>query len=208
MRITLNNIGKRYNRDWIFRGVEHTFTNDVACVILGANGSGKSTLLQVISGAYLPSEGKITYEANGAAIEAEEIYRRLSFASPYLELMEELTLEEHIRFHGRFKTFIDNLSVQELIQLAELDASKKKALRYYSSGMKQRVRLLLAVLSDTPILLLDEPCSNLDRNAIQWYRNLVENYRRDRLVIVCSNQQEDEYFFCTQQIEVERFKNN
>ncbi|MGZ4055997.1 MAG: ABC transporter ATP-binding protein [Bacteroidia bacterium] len=214
MIISLNNIGKRYNYEWIFRKVEYEFTNENNYVILGSNGSGKSTLLQVIAGNLISSEGRIQYQVSGIRnqggenniIEEEKIFSYLSFASPYLELFEEFTLVESIEFQAKFKPFAKNLSTKEIVELIQLEKSKDKQLKYYSSGMKQRVRLALAILADTPLLLLDEPTSNLDKKAIDWYQKLVNDFSQDRLIIVASNQQEYEYPFCNKQLVVEDYK--
>ncbi|MGZ4035642.1 MAG: ABC transporter ATP-binding protein, partial [Bacteroidia bacterium] len=146
MIISLNNIGKRYNYEWIFRKVEYEFTNENNYVILGSNGSGKSTLLQVIAGNLISSEGRIQYQVSGIRnqggenniIEEEKIFSYLSFASPYLELFEEFTLVESIEFQAKFKPFAKNLSTKEIVELIQLEKSKDKQLKYYSSGMKQR----------------------------------------------------------------------
>ncbi len=208
MQISLSNIGKRYNYEWIFRKVNYEFTNSDSYVILGGNGSGKSTLLQVIAGNLISSEGEIKYKINEEKPEvpAENIFRHLSFASPYLELFEEFTLKESIEFQAKFKPFFSGLNSDTIIGLTQLEKAKDKQLKYYSSGMRQRVRLALAILADTPLLLLDEPTSNLDKKAIDWYQNLITNYTQNRLVIVCSNQLEHEYFFCKKQLSIEDYK--
>jgi ABC-type multidrug transport system ATPase subunit len=206
MQIKLNNIGKRYNYEWIFRKVNYEFTSDNNYVILGGNGSGKSTLLQVITGNLMQSEGEINYTISDSKIENETIFKHLSFAAPYLELFEEFTLPESIEFQAKFKPFYKELDTKKIIELTQLEKAKDKQLKQYSSGMKQRVRLALAILSDTPLLLLDEPTSNLDKKAIDWYQNLINNYSKNRLIFVCSNQQEYEYPFCNKQLFIEEFK--
>lgn len=206
MKITLNNIGKRYNYEWIFRKVNYDFTSGNNYVILGANGSGKSTLLQVIAGNLIPSEGSIKFNIGDKEEEEENRYRHLSYAAPYLELFEEFTLKESIEFQAQLKPFRQGLDTKQIIEIAELEKAKDKQLKYYSSGMKQRVRLVLAVLADTPLLLLDEPTSNLDRKAIDWYQNLISYHSQNRMIIVASNQQEYEYPFCNQELRVEEYK--
>lgn len=216
MNIKLNNIGKRYNYEWIFRKVDYEFTSDNNYVILGSNGSGKSTLLQVIAGNIIQSEGEIKYKVESSKlkvgevecveIEQEELYKQISFASPYLELFEEFTLTESIEFQAQFKPFSEGLKTKEIVALTQLEKAQNKQLKYYSSGMKQRVRLALAILANTPLLLLDEPTSNLDKKAIDWYQNLVDTYSKDRLIFVCSNQQEYEYPFCNKQLSIEDYK--
>ena len=174
MNISLDNIGKRYNYEWIFRNVNLDFGTGDNYVILGANGSGKSTLLQVIAGSLLASEGKVRYQSSRAAkLSEENIFHHLSYAAPYLDLFEDFTLAESIEFQAKFKPFHRGLTTQKIIGIAELGKAKNKQLKYYSSGMKQRVRLTLAVLADTPLLLLDEPASNLDKAAIGWYQRSI-----------------------------------
>ena len=209
MTISLNKLGKKFNRDWIFKNLDFDFEAEKPCAILGSNGSGKSTLLQIISGAQLPVEGEINYSLNDTAISYrtfEELYKNISIAAPYMELIEEYTLEESVKFHSQFKSFMNGLTDADVIEITGLAASRNKQLKYFSSGMKQRVRLALAVLSDTKILLLDEPCSNLDQKAVDWYNELIQKYSKGRIIIVCSNHQENEYKFCTATLNINDFK--
>lgn len=207
-KIHLQNISKRYGFEWIFRDINATFEAGKSYAVLGSNGSGKSTLLQVIAASISPSKGKIEYaDSSEKVIEVGEIYRHISWAAPYLQLIEEFSLKELLSFQSRFKPFINQLSIEEVIDIAELPNVRKKAIQHYSSGMKQRVKLILAILADSSILLLDEPATNLDANATQWYRNLIEQYTQHRIVIVASNQ-EKEYDFCTNRLVIEDFKQN
>src|SRR6185436_13644191 len=170
MKISLTNTGKRFNRDWIFRNVTYQFTSGTSYAITGPNGSGKSTLLQVIGGAIGQSEGKVEYES----VSAEEIYRHLAIAAPYLEVVEEMTVTEFLAFHGKFKSFLPGLTISQIIVLVGLEKAAHKQIRYYSSGMKQRVKLAQAIFSDVECLLLDEPCTNLDTAGYDLYNNLIE----------------------------------
>lgn len=207
MKISLSDTGKRYNREWIFRHFSFEFTAGKAYAITGNNGSGKSTLLQVIGSAMLPSEGKIEYTLGSETIPAEKIYQHLSIAAPYLELPEEMTLTEFLTFHASFKPLRYDISQKEIILMMGLEASRNKQLRYFSSGMKQRVKLAQAIFSDTPLLLLDEPCSNLDEAGMALYHSLITNYCKEKLIIVSSNEKQ-EYAFCEQEIRMATLKNN
>lgn len=206
MKITLENTGKKYNREWIFRNLSLEINSPEAFVITGGNGSGKSTLLKSISGFETPSEGKITYLAN-KAISSENIYKQVSYTAPYIGVFEEYKMEELFQFYAKFKPFKKGIDYPEFLSIIELEKAKNKAIKNFSSGMKQRVKLGLAILSDTPILLLDEPTSNLDANAIKWYQNLIQNNLDDRIVFVASNNQKDESFFCEKEINIEEYKN-
>lgn len=203
--IKLTNIGRRFNRDWIFRGVEHTFTIGNSYAVLGPNGSGKSTLLQVLNGSLSPSEGKISYNFNGRDVPAENIFQQLSLAAPYMEVIEEFTLREMIEFHFKFKSYKPGMNVESIIDLLGMPDHKNKLIKYFSSGMKQRLKLVLAFCSDTPILMLDEPTSNLDTQGVDWYLSLVEQYSQNRLTIICSNQ-EHEYAFCGERLSISDYK--
>ena len=206
MTITLDQVSKRFQRHWIFRQVNAIFRSPGAYALLGPNGSGKSTLLRIVAGMQAPSAGKVVYaDANGRAVATSEIFSHISFCAPGQELVEELTLREFLEFHFSFKQPINGLSIADIIDLTGLKQASDKQISDYSSGMKQRVKLAQAIFSDTPILLLDEPCTNLDQQGVEQYRNWVAEYRKDRLVIVASNDVR-EYFFCTEQVVVEDYK--
>jgi ABC-type multidrug transport system ATPase subunit len=168
MNISLQNIGRRFNKQWIFKGIDFQFEQDQKYAILGPNGSGKSTLLSILLGNLSPSEGKLTY-LNPDEVKVEEIYQYISFAAPYLDLIEEFTLQETIAFHFQFKGYSEGLNAASVLELLGLQKSQDKALKHFSSGMKQRTKLALACCSNSPILLLDEPTSNLDAQGVNWY---------------------------------------
>ncbi|MBU2045958.1 MAG: ATP-binding cassette domain-containing protein, partial [Bacteroidetes bacterium] len=172
MKIILEQISRRFNREWIFKNIDYSFDAGKSYAILGINGSGKSTLLQVISGSLSPSSGQLIYQLEGKEIPVEQVFKHLSIAAPYLELIEEFTLFEILDFHSQFKVRLNNLANEQLIKLLDMENSATKQIKYFSSGMKQRVKLVLALCSDTPILLLDEPTSNLDEQGIEWYISL------------------------------------
>jgi ABC-type multidrug transport system ATPase subunit len=205
MNITLQNIGRRFNREWIFRGVDYTFTSGESYAILGSNGSGKSTLLQVLNGSLSPSAGTISYELDGKNVVVEDVFMHLSLAAPYLELIEEFTLTEMTDLHFKFKNYKAGMDTKAVIDLLAMDNSKNKLIKYFSSGMKQRLKLALAFCADTPLLMLDEPTSNLDAQGVDWYLNLVERFAQGRLTIVCSNQPH-EYGFCGKTLSIVDYK--
>jgi len=205
MKIELKEIGRRFNKDWIFKQVDYEFYQGVSYAILGPNGSGKSTLLQVLSGKLSPSKGQISYALNHRSVDVENVFNYLSMAAPYLELIEEFTLRELITYHFRFKKLFPTLDTDGVIELLGFERSADKEIRYFSSGMKQRTKLALACCSDTPLLFLDEPTSNLDTQGIGWYEELIDTFGRGRLTIVCSNQLH-EYSFCSKQLQVIDFK--
>jgi ABC-type multidrug transport system ATPase subunit len=205
LSITLNQIGRRFNRDWIFKGIDYTFIAGETYAILGPNGSGKSTLLQVLNGSLTPSAGTINYFYEDKPIEVEKVFEHLSLAAPYLELIEEFSMSEMIDFHFKFKTYKPGIDKAAIIELLNLPGSPNKLIRYFSSGMKQRLKLALAFCADTPILMLDEPTSNLDTQGVDWYLSLVQQFAANRLTVVCSNQKH-EYSFCKHSLNIVDYK--
>lgn len=204
MNISLSNIGRRFNKEWIFKGINHQFEAGQNYAILGPNGSGKSTLLSILLGSLTPSEGKIAY-LNPDEVNVESIYKYISFAAPYIDLIEEFTLQETIAFHFQFKGYAEGLNEIEVLRLLGLEKSQDKALKHFSSGMKQRTKLALACCANSPLLFLDEPTSNLDTQGIDWYLALIEKFGQDKMIIVGSNQ-EHEYGFCEQRLRISDYK--
>lgn len=205
MQIQLSSISKRYRREWIFKKVTQVFETQQSYAILGPNGSGKSTLLRILSGHLTPTKGTINFDYSGQKIDTDSVYQYISYAGPYIDLIEELTLAEAIAFHQRFKTFQKQLHIESLIQLLGFEKSTNKQIRNFSSGMKQRLKLALSICSDTPVLLLDEPTTNLDKQGMAWYLDLVRQYTDERLVIVASNVDVD-YGFCQEHLNILDYK--
>jgi ABC-type multidrug transport system ATPase subunit len=205
MKIKLIDAGKRFNREWIFRHADLEFVSGTAYAFTGPNGSGKSTLLQTIGCLLEPSEGKISFWKNEVELPVEKGFQYISFCAPYLDVVEEMTLFEFLQFHKEFKPFIAGFDTVAIIESIGLQTSGNKQIRNFSSGMKQRVKLAQAIFSDTPVILLDEPCTNLDAAGIELYQQLIKQHCLDRLVIVSSNDK-IEYGFCEVEIEISRFK--
>jgi len=206
MRISLEHISKRFQKHWIFKDINHTFTTPNAYALLGPNGCGKSTLLRVIAGMQAPSLGKVRYfNDNDKEITIADSFSNISFTAPGQEIVEELTLTEFLAFHFSFKKPLPGITVKDIIDITGLKATADKPISDYSSGMKQRVKLAQAIFSDSPILLLDEPCTNLDQQGVEQYRDWIETYGKNRMIFIASNDVR-EYYFCREQIVLEDYK--
>nr|WP_210515627.1 ATP-binding cassette domain-containing protein [Hymenobacter terricola] len=205
MQIIATGLGKRFQRDWIFRGLTRTFRPGSATAVLGPNGAGKSTLLNTISGQLLPTEGMLTYSLAGRTVAVEDVPQHLAYAAPYLELLEELTLLELLQFHTQFKPLRPGVSLDALIGLTYLEKSRHQLVREFSSGMKQRLKLALALYAAAPLLLLDEPTTNLDATGVAWYQEHVQATRTGRTLLLSSNVPA-EYAFCDEQLLVTDFQ--
>jgi ABC-type multidrug transport system ATPase subunit len=200
VKIELTNAGKKYGRNWIFRNFSYSFNEENKYVILGPNGSGKSTLLKIISGGATLSEGDIKFSFRDKNVKPEEVFQYISIAAPWLDIPEEYTLEEIITFHGEFKQFVNGVSVTDAIKIIGLGHTSEKHYKNFSSGMKQRVKLGLAILTNTPLLLLDEPATALDAKSVEWYKEMINEYAAEKTILVFSNSREEEFGFCKEQV--------
>lgn len=205
MIIRADKVGKRFLNTWIFKDISLELKSGNTYALIGHNGSGKSTLLQILAGFLSPSEGEVIFEDGGSEIKRDNIYKYLSFCSPYTELIEELTLEEHLSFHSRFRSFVGDLDVDSVMELMQLDHEWDKEVRFFSSGMKQRLKLALSILSNSGFILLDEPSTNLDQKSTEWFLDLLKDYRGDRIVLIASNVETD-LQLCNERISVEKYK--
>ena len=195
MRIAVKNVGKKYNRHWLFRALSYDIAAGKSYAITGANGSGKSTLLQMLLGYSSPTEGHIQHYRSNQPLEPLEAVAHISFAAPYIELIEEYTALEYLSMylHLKGQKYAPD-EIQELLLQSGLKNIKEKRIKDFSSGMKQRVRLIASFGAGTELLLLDEPTSNLDTSGIDWYLQQMA-LQQDKTIIVSSNIRE-EYSFC------------
>ncbi len=206
MEIILENIAKKYNAHWIFRNVNLKFSEGNIYAITGANGSGKSTFIAIISGFKLPSQGKLIFINNNQIISEENQFKQVAIAAPYLELIEEFTLNELLDFHFKFVPMIEKESKKSLINYIWLEKSADQPIKFFSSGMKQRLKLGLALFTNKPILLFDEPTVNLDAEGCQWYQKAIKEKLRGRLLVISSNVAE-EYSITQNIISISEFNN-
>lgn len=205
MQVELNDIGKRFNRQWIFKGVNHTFLSNSATALTGNNGSGKSTLLQLIYNFQTYSKGSISYKINQEILAEDALQGNMVLAAPYLDLPEEFTLHEMLAFHFGLLPLRIGSNLQDILVQSGLQGNEHKYIKHFSSGMKQRLKLILALYSDTPLLLLDEPCTNLDERGTNWYRDTILSQVGKRTIIIASNQT-IEFDFCSEVLNVTKFK--
>ncbi len=202
MQITIQQLGKKYQSEWVFRGVSINIADGDRLAVLGRNGSGKTTLMKMISGAVMPTEGTLIHHHNGALVAVEKLYAELAYVAPYFELIEEFSLLEMVDFYNKFKPIRETLKSIDLLEQCGLWVHRSKKVSDCSSGMKQKLKLALGLFTDSSLLLLDEPLTNLDAESIAWFRNQMQTFARDRTLIVCSNHVEAEIFGCSKKLEI------
>ena len=204
IKVVFENVSKKFVSEWVLKDQSFMINPADKIAVLGPNGSGKSTLLQIIAGYVSPTKGKISFYADGIPVEEENVFQYVSLAAPYLELIEEYTLRELVNFHFGFKKIIGGLTTEDAIERSGLNPSADKQVKNFSSGMKQRLKLILAVMSDAPLLLLDEPLTNLDEEGEKWYTKMLGDFSAGRTVVVCSNMNEKEFGFCERRIQLNK----
>ncbi|QNR25331.1 ABC transporter ATP-binding protein [Croceimicrobium hydrocarbonivorans] len=202
MKLEYRKAGRRFPGQIVFQNLDLEIEAGSHWAILGANGSGKSTFLKTAFGALSLSEGSLQHSIDGQTVDMQSAALNIAYAAPYFELIEELTVLEFLKTAQGFRTFKNQLGPQDIVQKAMLEEAAKRKIRFLSSGMKQRLKLCLALFSEAKLIILDEPTSNLDRAGVQWFRDLLENEIEDRSLLIGTNYNEDEGFLCDQHLRV------
>ena len=205
-KIELHQVTKKYRKDSIFRNLDFQFLKNKSYVIQGPNGSGKSTLLKLCASYITPTAGEVVYYDGDKKLPLDAVHKYITIAAPYMELPEEFTPVEILDFHLGFKSLYNSMSTDDFLELINLSDAANKPLNNFSSGMKQRLKLGLAIVSQSDLLLLDEPTINLDSQGVELYKSQIKNYGNDRIIIICSNNIEDEYAFCDVALNVMDYK--
>jgi ABC-type multidrug transport system ATPase subunit len=196
LRLVIQGFGKKFNRNWIFRDVHLELNRGEYLAISGGNGSGKSTFIQCVLGTTGPTTGTSDLYVAGKILEEDRYSNQFSIAAPYAGLFEDFTLRESIQFHTKFKRLEGGMDPEKFAEVIGLSQHIDKPILQYSSGMKQRVKLGLALYSEVSVILLDEPCSHLDERGIVWYKEQISVRKEGKIVLVASNNMETETFFC------------
>lgn len=201
MKITLNDIGKKYNNHWLYKNINFVIEQNDSVAITGHNGSGKSTLIKILSGYLIPTKGTLAWDIEGEAILPDLLYNHYSFCAPYTDLPEEFTLMEVLKWYFSFKPLLKVSKIEELVIIGRFEKDKEKLVAQFSSGMKQRLKLLLALYTDCPLMLLDEPTANLDESNTNWYLETIKEVIGLKTILIASNN-EYEYSFCSKKIQL------
>jgi len=199
LQIRAEHLSKRYQKHWLFRELDLQFEKGDRTVVLGPNGSGKSTLLKILSGNVAPTEGHVRFIHSEKTLDLDAWHRHFTFCAPYTELIEEYTLSEHLDFHFKLKQKCNSRQFDLMLDRSGLQSSLNKQIRNFSSGMKQRLKLLLSLCSVASVHFLDEPCTNLDEQGIEFYKALISQLDDSAIVILASNDPR-EYDFCRERL--------
>jgi heme exporter protein A len=182
-------VGKTFNRKIVFQNVSFELERGGSLAITGRNGSGKSTLVKIIAGVLSPTSGQVTIENDGKALEETGRKEHLGLVTPYLQLYDEFTAMENIEILSRIRGVKqpDPQGVHSLLSLFGLWERRNDWLRVYSSGMKQRLKYVFALVHDPTLLILDEPTANLDSDGVSAVKQIVEEQKKRGVLIVATN---------------------
>ena len=200
-------ISKNFGRRVIFKNLSFQFDTNGVYGISGPNGSGKSTLIKIVAGINSPSSGKINHKENQKEIVPEKLHNYLGFVSPYLVLYEEFSAWENLEQFAKIRNVKFNKEKIELLLNDFLIYDRKDDLvKTYSSGMKQRMKFIFALMHSPKLILLDEPTSNLDDEGKNTVYKIIKREAEENIVIVASNEKTD-LALCSETIMLEKFKN-
>lgn len=203
MKITLENIGKRFKRNWIFRDVNLEFVSGKSYALTGVNGSGKSTLLKTVAGFIHPNKGELTIiDPSGKQIDKNDFAFHYTFCSPYQELIREMKLNEFLDFHQKLT---EELDTKLLLETVNLSGNEDKLIDNFSSGMIQRLKLGITFFTQRPVILLDEPTSTLDIYGKEIFQSLFLESKKSKLIVMASNEK-DEYSLCDSVINIQNYQ--
>lgn len=201
--VTADGLGRKFGREWIFRRFSYRFEAGGKYAITGHNGSGKTTLLRLLTQAIPATEGQVQYLHGDTPVPDGEVHPLVHLSGPYTELIEEFTLAELIAFYQRLKGL--ECTPAQLVEHLQLAHGLHKPIKFFSSGMKQKVKLGFAFFGKNQIICLDEPTANLDAANSQWYQQFVTQITYPKILIISSNHPA-EYACCQDVIPIASYK--
>ncbi len=193
MIITAIDLKKVFNRRVVFKNLSFEVKSGEVLSITGPNGSGKSTASKIICGVLTPTAGEVTLTNGNGKIDRDNVYKHVGFVAPYLELYGEFTALENLRIEMRARKMARSSESHalEILERVGLFTRRNDELRGFSSGMKQRLKYAAALIHDPDVLVLDEPTANLDVAGTDMVLSLIEEYRKEKIVILATNDTEE-----------------
>jgi heme exporter protein A len=187
--VEFEKVSKRFGNRTVLASVSGALEPGRVLVVAGPNGAGKSTLLNILAGVLRPSRGEVAYRGGDGPLPRSRWFERLGMASPDMSVYEELSALENLHFFARLRGLaVADAVLGGLLEGLGLPAREQTRLvGTYSSGMRQRVKLAQAVLHEPPVLMLDEPSSNLDAAGHEAVAGLVARFRSRAAVAVATN---------------------
>jgi len=189
INIGADSVTKRFGAHLLFRDLTFNVSPGETFYITGANGAGKSTLLQIIAGIQKPYSGRVVWNKNNVTITLENYLKYTGFTGPQVNPYDMLTAVENIEFVSG--SGADAGKISSLLQLFGIHKERNRPVKYYSSGMKQRLKIICAIVNDPPVILLDEPGSSLDTKGKDILYSTIEKINPGKTIIIATNEQDE-----------------
>ncbi len=184
--IQVQGLGKRFRDVVALQDVSFEVTRGETFALLGPNGSGKTTTLKCLAGLTLPSSGVIRIEGVDLARNPVAAKSSFSYLPQHVTFPEQITAREVLDFYRRLRRLPADRMEAALDDCALRDAADR-LVSEFSGGMTQRLGIAVALLSDAPMLLLDEPTASLDPESAAAFRGLLESLKQRGKSIVFSS---------------------
>lgn len=205
-KLEIKNLSKIFGQRIIFQNINYSIHSNFVLGISGSNGSGKSTLVKIIAGVLSPTKGNVNHFVNGEKIDYEMLFNFIGFVSPYLILYEEFSAEENLKIISKIRGIkYEAEYIKELLAKMNLYSRRKDIVKTYSSGMKQRLKFIFALMHRPNLLILDEPTSNLDNEGKESVYSIIKDYSLKNIVIIASNEEQD-LAHCNEILFLEKYK--
>jgi len=204
--VEASELNKTFGRRLIFNAINFKYDESGVFGISGPNGSGKSTLVKIIAGLISPTKGKIIHKNSEDEIIPEKLHNHIGFVSPYLVLYEEFTAWENLNIFSKIREInLDKDYAKDLLNRFLLYNRKDDLVKTYSSGMKQRMKFIFALIHHPELLIFDEPTSNLDDEGKNSVYGIIEDKSKESIIIIASNDKGD-LDLCPEILDLKRFK--
>ena len=190
--LKVTGIGKYFSTTILFKDISFELKSGDVMAITGWNGSGKSTMLRIIAGLVRPSAGQVEMFCDNTPITKQSRRQYIGMVAPALSLYDELTALENMEFFCRVRGIAyDRKSCLNILERVDLVKQAEKICGNFSSGMKQRLKLVQALIHNPPFLLLDEPGCNLDSRGIKSVENIISDQRTCGITVIASNEKRE-----------------
>jgi len=197
-----NNLTKSYHGVNALHDVSVTLEAGKIYGLIGQNGSGKTTLMRIVAGHSFPTSGSIELFGHTGEKALHQERKRLGCMIEYPSVTPNMTAQENLKLH-RIMRGIPNKEIEnELLEIVGLSDTKKKKAKNFSLGMKQRLGIAIALLSNPEFLLLDEPINGLDPLGVVEIRNLLKKLceEREMTILISSHNLPELYQMATDYI--------